>query len=144
MKVKEVGTGRSAESAKRRKDAGRGAEFAEELKGALAAFEVGAVVESAPMAAADALISVQETPDAVSSQKRKATRQYGQFLLDHLDKIRLGLLAGAIPKEQLAGLAQAIRQQRQRSDDPRLNEILDEIELRAEVEIAKLTRPIGS
>ena len=39
---------------------------------------------------------------------------------------------------------QAIRQRRQRSDDPQLNEIMDEIELRAEVEIAKLTRPVGS
>ena len=144
MKVKEVGTGRPAESARRRKDAGRGSEFADELKGAMAAFEPGAVVESPPVASADALLSVQETPDGASGQKRKATRQYGQFLLEQLDNIRLGLLAGAIPKDRLAGLAQAIRQQRQRSDDPRLNEILDEIELRAEVEIAKLTRPVGS
>ncbi len=144
MKVKDIGAGRPAESVRRRKDAGRGSEFARELEGAMAATESGAAVEIPPVTAADSLLSVQETPDAGSGQKRKATRQYGQFLLDQLDSLRLGLLAGAIPKDRLAGLAQAIRQQRQRSDDPRLNEILDEIELRAEVEIAKLTRPVGS
>jgi hypothetical protein len=37
-------------------------------------------------------------------------------------------------------LAQRLRQKRQQSDDPKLNAIIDEIELRAEVEIAKLTR----
>ncbi|MAF94951.1 MAG: hypothetical protein CMM60_04265 [Rhodospirillaceae bacterium] len=37
-------------------------------------------------------------------------------------------------------LARKLRQKRQDSDDPRLNEIIDEIELRAEVEVAKPTR----
>jgi len=39
-------------------------------------------------------------------------------------------------------LAQSMRQQRRQSDDPQLNQIIDEIELRAEVEIAKLTRVV--
>jgi len=145
MKVKDVTTGRGTDQVRRRRDSpGRGAEFADELRDALFATEPGAAVESAPVAAADSLISVQESPDAVSGQRRKLARQYGDFLLDRLDELKLALLAGSIPKERLAGLAQAIRQKRQRSDDPRLNEILDEIELRVEVEIAKLTRPLGS
>ncbi len=41
---------------------------------------------------------------------------------------------------KLVDIAQMMRTQRQTTDDPRLNEIIDEIELRAEVEIAKLTR----
>jgi hypothetical protein len=35
-----------------------------------------------------------------------------------------------------------VRAGKKKSDDPKLNEIVDEIELRAEVEIAKLTRDI--
>lgn len=144
MKVKEVGPGRTTDSIRRRKEAGKGGEFAAELKDAMAATEPGAAVESPPVTAADSLLAVQEVPDAASGQKRRETRQYGQFLLDRLDDVQLALLTGSMPKDRLAELAQAIRRKRRRSDDPRLNEILDEIELRAEVEIAKLTRPVGS
>ena len=144
MKVGRVGDGKAADPARRRKDAGRGSEFAERLKDAVAATEPGAAVETAPPAFIEQLLSIQEAPAAISGEGRKAAGQYGQFLLERLDEIRLALLIGAIPKDQLAGLAQTARQRRQRSDDPRLNEILEEIELRAEVEIAKLTRPVES
>lgn len=144
MKVGGIGNGRPADPARRRKDAGRGSEFAERLKEAVAATEPGAALEPAPPAAFEQLLAIQETPATISGSGRKAARQYGQFLLDRLEEIRLALLVGAIPKDQLARLAQTVRQRRQRSDDPRLNEILDEIELRTEVEIAKLTRPVRS
>lgn len=144
MKVGKIGNGKPADPARRRKDAGRGSEFAERLKEAVAATEPGAAVETTPPAFVEQLLSIQETPAIISGEGRKAARQYGQFLLERLEDIRLALLAGAIPKDLLARLAQTVRQRRQRSDDPRLNEILDEIELRAEVEIAKLTRPVES
>ena len=47
---------------------------------------------------------------------------------------------GRFSKEKLADLAQRLRQKRQQSTDPKLNEIIHEIELRAEVEIAKYSR----
>lgn len=144
MKVGGIGKDKAVEQARRRKDAGRGAEFADRLKEAMAATEPGAAVEAHPPAAVDQLVAIQEAPAAVSQEGRKSARQYGHFLLDRLEEIRLALLIGAIPKDQLARLAQTVRQRRERSDDPRLNEVLDEIELRAEVEIAKLTRPVGS
>ena len=68
--------------------------------------------------------------------------QYGEGVLDRLDQIRHGLLVGAISKNELAELARTLRAGRQRSDDARLNDIIDEVELRAEVEIAKLTRDV--
>ncbi|MBM3655133.1 MAG: flagellar assembly protein FliX [Alphaproteobacteria bacterium] len=144
MKVGGISNGKAVDSARRRKEAGRGAEFAEHLKEAMAATEPGAAVETAPPASIEQLLAIQEAPATVSREGRKSARQYGHFLLDRLEDIRLALLAGAIPKDQLARLAQTVRQRRERSDDPRLNEILDEIELRVEVEIAKLTRPVGS
>ena len=61
-------------------------------------------------------------------------------MLDQLEDLRRDLLLGAIEKEKLSSLAQRMRAHRRQTDDPRLNEIIDEIELRAEVEIAKLTR----
>ena len=47
---------------------------------------------------------------------------------------------GTVSKDRLADLAQQMRQKMQEIDDPKLIEIINEIELRSEVEIAKLTR----
>ena len=65
---------------------------------------------------------------------------YGDDLLERLDDLRIGILLGRFSKEKLAELAQRLRQKREQSDDPNLNDLLSEIELRAEVEIAKYTR----
>jgi hypothetical protein len=62
-------------------------------------------------------------------------------MLDELEQIRLGLLLGAIPRAKLEQLAQLVRARREQVDDPRLMAILDEIELRAAVELAKLASP---
>ncbi|WP_374652633.1 flagellar assembly protein FliX [Dongia sp.] len=86
------------------------------------------------------VLAVQETPDAVQSRARKRARDRGLQMLDFLDEIRAGLLMGAIPKDRLEQLAQMVRAKREQIDDPKLTAILDEIELRAAVELAKLSR----
>jgi hypothetical protein len=62
-------------------------------------------------------------------------------MLDHLEEIRLGLLLGTIPMAKLEQLGQLVRAKRDQINDPQLLAILDEIELRAAVELAKLSRP---
>jgi hypothetical protein len=119
MKVRGIGDGKAIDPARRRKEPGRGAEFAARLKEAVAATEPGAAVETTPPPFVEQLLAIQETPATVSREGRKSARQYGQFLLDRLEEIRLAILVGAIPKDQLARLAQTVRQRRQRSDDPR-------------------------
>jgi len=49
---------------------------------------------------------------------------------------------GMVPTDRLQDLATAAREQREELDDPRLSEILDDIELRARVELAKLGRSV--
>lgn len=66
--------------------------------------------------------------------------QRGEDLLDRLEEVRRGLLIGSIPKDRLSELARLVRSKRDAGADPHLSAILDEIELRAEVELAKLTR----
>ena len=77
------------------------------------------------------------TPD-YNERKRRAQR--GADILDRLEDIRRGLLLGSIPKDQLANLAHSMREKRERGADPVISRLLDEIELRAEVELAKLSR----
>ena len=52
----------------------------------------------------------------------------------------MGLLAGGIPVSQLQNIVNLVSRQREAVSDPRLKELLDEIELRARVEVAKYER----
>ena len=69
-------------------------------------------------------------------------RRRAEEILDRLDEIRQGLLAGSIPAAGLDRLVTVIRTQKAGVSDPRLAEILDEIDLRAQVELAKLDREV--
>lgn len=84
------------------------------------------------------LFALQEVEDALTGKKRQA-RERGEDILDRLDELRLGLLTGAFPLEKLHELSRILQNRRDSIDDPALQEILDEIDLRAQVEIAKLT-----
>ena len=91
---------------------------------------------SPAVGALDGLLSIQEIPDALVGRRRAVLR--GDSLLDRLDDLRLGLLAGAMPRDRLEELMRLARSARDAVDDPRLAAILDEIDLRAAVELAKL------
>jgi hypothetical protein len=84
----------------------------------------------------DALLSVQEAGNA-SDEAGKKGRQRAEALLAQLDRVRLGLLTGGIPIAALQQMEHMISAHRDRISDPRLAEILDEIDLRVQVELAK-------
>ncbi len=93
------------------------------------------VSSTGPVVALSPLLALQETPDATSAPARQVRR--ASELLRDLDQIRLGLLAGGIPRQALVRLARDLKAQREAVADPRLRSVLDEIELRARVELAK-------
>jgi hypothetical protein len=64
-------------------------------------------------------------------------RRAGQ-ILDVLDDVKLSLLEGGVAPGTLERLVNAVRLERGEADDPKLRELLDEIETRAAVELAKL------
>jgi hypothetical protein len=66
--------------------------------------------------------------------------QRGYRLLDDLDRIKAALLSGAVPTSELLRLAAALGEAREQSGDPGLDEVLAHIDLRAQVELAKLGR----
>jgi hypothetical protein len=83
------------------------------------------------------LLSLQEVQDAATGRRRRAVAR-GEKLLDALDELRLGMLTGAMSREQMTLLARLAQEGAATVDDPHLAEILAEIELRAAVELAKL------
>ncbi|PPR65089.1 MAG: hypothetical protein CFH10_00002 [Alphaproteobacteria bacterium MarineAlpha4_Bin2] len=92
---------------------------------------------AAPAQGIDALLAIQEIDDSAADGRNARGRQWGAEVLDRLDAIRLGLLTGSIPVSELRNIVALVASQRESASDPRLQEILDEIELRARVELAK-------
>ena len=86
----------------------------------------------------DALLALQDVGTPLE-RKRRAVRRAGR-ILDVLDDIKVGLLEGELSAGELDRLRRAIRDERETTEDPALEAVLDEIELRAAVEAAKLER----
>ena len=84
----------------------------------------------------DALLSLQEAPGGAGESAKRAKKR-ASSLLDQLDRIKLELLSGGIPQSSLSHLNQLIKSHRETVMDPDLGGILDEIELRVQVELAK-------
>lgn len=82
-----------------------------------------------------ALFALQEV-DVDGERKRAAKR--GNDILDRLEELRMGLLFGHVPRERLQDLLAMVRSRQETVSDPRLAAVLQDIELRAEVELAKL------
>jgi hypothetical protein len=145
MKVSGTGSSSSASGGARRidKSAGKPGEFKKALVDALDAPDETAAAEApASLGGIEALLAVQAADDATEREARKRLVQRGEDILDKLEEIRHGLLLGEVPREKLTALAESVRAQREACQDPRLAALLDEIELRAEVEIAKLSRNV--
>ncbi len=89
-----------------------------------------------PIAALDSILALQDMGDAGDGRSRGLA--HGEQLLDILDSLRDGLLAGGIPRATLNKLAVAVTRRHDVFADPKLQDVLDQIELRAHVELAKL------
>ena len=145
MKIPEIKSAR-AQSAKktRRANESGGTTFTDHLAPATgpsskadASGDAGAVV------AVSSILSVQEVEgESNEDQQMRRLIKWGEDILDQLDKIRHDLLVGAIPLDRLSGLAQAMRDRKTNISDPGLLALINEIELRAEVEIAKYSRDL--
>ncbi len=100
--------------------------------------DVEAAAPAQSVHAISSLLAAQETGDALDSNSRG--RQRGEQILAQMDNLRLALIDGKIPLDQLERLAKQVQAQRARITDPALSEILDDIDLRAQVELAKYQR----
>ena len=94
------------------------------------------VASAAPLASMDALLALQGEGDPGERKRRSVQR--GNDLLDALDRLKAALLSGRVSTADLQAIAARLAQRRDVSGDPRLDELLSHIELRAQVEMAKL------
>jgi hypothetical protein len=84
----------------------------------------------------DALIALQGVEDPLERRKRAVKR--GRVALDALDELKMALLGGTLTTAMLAKLQAAAAHLKLGSGQADLDAVLAEIELRVEVEIAKM------
>lgn len=83
----------------------------------------------------DAILALQSVEDE-GDRSRRAVK-HGHDLLDQLEALRADLLAGHVEPQRIGSLLSLIRA-RQDVDEPQLKSLVDDIALRARVELAKL------
>jgi hypothetical protein len=87
----------------------------------------------------DALMALQEVGGPLERRRRAVRR--ADTILDALEDLKIELLEGALNPRILESLTRAVREQRALTDDPKLEDLLDQVETRAAVELAKLEGP---
>jgi pyruvate/2-oxoglutarate dehydrogenase complex dihydrolipoamide acyltransferase (E2) component len=83
----------------------------------------------------DALLALQETLTP-TERRRRAVRRAGK-ILDALDGLKLSLLGGDTTEADLQSLQAAVQEARAETQDPDLEALLEQVETRAAVELAK-------
>jgi hypothetical protein len=78
---------------------------------------------------------LQEVDDPLTGRRKAMAR--GHDLLDTLENLKADVLAGRVSPERLGRIAMLLSR-RESSGNPELEKVIDEIELRAKVELAKL------
>jgi hypothetical protein len=133
-KIEGPGSIRSSQPVKRtsKTSGASGTSFAKHLD---ETSEAGAAHGVSGTGAVSGVLGVQEVDDALAHASRGKLR--AQDILDRLEDLRIELLTGAITREKLVQLTRVVSNRRAQVTDPRLAEILDEIDLRAQVELAK-------
>ena len=89
---------------------------------------------------ADAIFAAQMVDGEEERELRKKSLKRGRSLLEKLEEIRDGLLKGYISRDRLIEISRFVKEKKLASNDPQSEEIIGEIELRVEVELAKLMK----
>ena len=136
MKIEKTGSARPTSPTRRtgKTNQSGNARFSDALE--QTSGQVSGVSGAGPAQSVDALLAIQEVDDSVDGRSRKGSR-WGESILDKLDSLRIGLIGGGIPRADLEAITEMLEEGRGDVTDPELSQILDEIELRARVELAK-------
>ncbi|WP_426039292.1 flagellar assembly protein FliX [Brevundimonas sp. DC300-4] len=103
--------------------------------GAAPASASQAVVPASAVADLSALMALQGVETA-TERRRRAIRR-GGTLLDRLDELKIAMLSGEAGEGALERLGRTLREERPEDEDAGLTGLLEQIDLRAAVELAK-------
>ena len=136
MHISDISGVKNASDIKKRRRVGDGGLFASFLDAAGDAADAASVSTLNAPSAASSLFALQEVSE-FDVERKKAFKR-GHSMLDALERLRRQLIVGEVPHSTLQSLASELSAERAQIADPQLLEILDDIELRLAVELAKL------
>ena len=102
------------------------------------ASEAASTTATQNIAQLDALLAVQETEDPTQGAAKRRVQVRADNILEKLDNIRLKMLSGDLTVGHMIDVADVVASHRDKIDDPALTAIMDEVDLRAQVELAKM------
>lgn len=137
MKIDGPGkTQQTSQTQRKGKTSGAGGAFGDFMTDGTSESSAAATTHS--IAHIDTLLAVQEADDPAQRAARKRMTERADTLLDELEKMRLGLLTGSLTIGHVIDIADVVAAHREKIMDPRLTAILDEIDMRAQIEMAKI------
>lgn len=86
----------------------------------------------------DVLLMAQAAEDPTQGQARQRMKRRSLKILDALDAVRDKMLGGRLTVGDMIAVADMVAAHREAIDDPVLSDLMDEVDLRAQVEIAKM------
>ena len=106
-----------------------------QASGAAPASASQAAAPASAVADLSALMALQGVETA-TERRRRAIRR-GGTLLDRLDELKIAMLSGEAGEGALERLGRTLREERPKDEDAGLTGLLEQIDLRAAVELAK-------
>lgn len=149
MKIKGTGgTGKTTKTGSKKPvtSADQAAEFSRlmEAHSAEGAANTAATGATSSIAQVDVLLMAQGADDATHGGKQNRMKRRAIKILDVLDDLRMKMLGGQLTVGDMIDVADVVASHRENIDDPSLTALMDEVDLRAQVEIAKMTRALNA
>lgn len=95
------------------------------------------------VARVDALLAVQGVDNPTERAARRKMYARGDQILQRLDDLKLSLLGGGLTIGQVVNIADMVASHREKINDPKMSALLDEIDLRAQIELAKIRKALN-
>lgn len=143
MKIDGPGKSQQTSQTQRKgKTSGGGGAFGEFMTEG--AEQTGGASATHSIAHIDTLLAVQEAENPTERAARNRMQARADTLLDELERMRMALLTGTLTVGHVIDIADVVAQHREKIMDPRLTAILDEIDMRAQIELAKMRQAMDA
>lgn len=119
-----------------------GAGFEDFISSLSAAQETVAAAAPQSVASVASLLAVQSVEDPTEKAARQKMIRRADTILEELDKLHAALLRGQVSMEQMIRIADTVSAHREKVTDTKLSALLSEIDLRAQVELAKMRKAL--
>lgn len=139
MFVKDIKKSQNVSTSSKAKKSSSGGDFASYLS--TGGMQKTSVISSmSSLSLGDSILSTQFAEEEEKKAKQKQLVKRAESLIEKLEEIRNGFLVGYMSKDMLIDVSRFLKLQKIDVDDSYLTELVSEIELRVEVELAKLMR----